>query len=173
MRVSSSILILAVALTLVIIPVYAQETNESSFIPSWIKSVAGAWSNDGITDTEYQEAMIFLIEQDIIQINSTFSVSQITDGEKRLFELEVKQKDDRIKILENDVKDIGIDNSKLLQGLTDEQEKTSLLQISLTQSKEDLEQYKKDYPLKIGNIGGKLVVDYIKELEDKIEKLEN
>lgn len=114
-----------------------------------------------------------MIETDIIKINSTSIVSTVTNVEKRMFELEAKEKDDRIKILENDVKDIGLDNSKLLASLTDEQERTSSLQTSLTQSKEDFQKYKEDYPLKVGSIGGKLVnVDTVRSLEKQIEDLE-
>lgn len=58
---------LTLLLPLLIIPVYAQESTESS-IPSWIKSIAGAWSNDQLTDIEFTEALEFLIESEVISL---------------------------------------------------------------------------------------------------------
>ena len=43
---------------------YAQEGE----IPNWVKSVAAAWANDEITDTDFTAAMKFLIENKIIII---------------------------------------------------------------------------------------------------------
>lgn len=57
---------LTLLLPLLIIPVYAQESTESNVIPSWIKSIASAWGNDQLTDTEFTEALEFLIESEVI-----------------------------------------------------------------------------------------------------------
>lgn len=45
---------------------YAEKNNE---IPSWVKLIAGAWSNDEITDSEFTGAMKFLIENEMIVID--------------------------------------------------------------------------------------------------------
>lgn len=57
---------LTLLLPLLIIPAYAQESTESNVIPSWIKSIASAWGNDQLTDTEFTEALEFLIESKVI-----------------------------------------------------------------------------------------------------------
>lgn len=67
------ILLLTLFLPLLLIPIYAQETNE---IPSWIKVVAGAWANDGITDSEYKDAMQFLIDVNVIQVGNSGYISE-------------------------------------------------------------------------------------------------
>lgn len=58
---------LVAILGLFLIPSITAQSDEYS-IPSWIKVVAGAWSEDKITDSEYQDAMTFLIEHEIITI---------------------------------------------------------------------------------------------------------
>ncbi len=45
---------------------FSVEINE---IPSWIKDVAGFWSNDESTDQEFGDAITFLIENEIIKIS--------------------------------------------------------------------------------------------------------
>lgn len=40
--------------------------SESNEIPSWIKSIASAWGNNQLTDTEFTEALEFLIENEVI-----------------------------------------------------------------------------------------------------------
>jgi len=148
-----------------IIPVFAQEPDYA--IPSWIKVVATAWGNGDLNDSEYRDAMIFLIEADIIKINPTSNTAMSSTA----MELEIEQKKNRISILENEVNLFETTKSKLLVDVKTEKEVSTMLQTSLTKSQDEFDQYKKDYPLKIGNIGGKLVVDYIKELEDEIKQL--
>ncbi len=49
----------------------AQETNE---IPSWVKSVAGYWSEDRINDSEFIEALEFLIDNRVINLGDNVVV---------------------------------------------------------------------------------------------------
>ncbi len=152
--------------------VSAQESENT--IPSWIKAVANAWGTDQITDLEYKNAMEFLIEYGIIQID-TVHVNQVTlsDEAERLYQLEINQKEDRINILEKQVTDVGLDNSKLLQSIVEKDQTMAQLQTDLKNEKADFKKYKDDYPLKVGTIGGKLVnADTIRELETKIQELE-
>lgn len=51
--------------------VYAQEETDQEPIPKWIKIVAGAWYDDEINDSEYTNAMEFLIERGLITISSS------------------------------------------------------------------------------------------------------
>jgi len=62
-------------LPLLLIPVYAQETN-NILIPSWVKGVANFWVEDKIDDGEFAEALEFLIDSNIIQLGDTVTVSE-------------------------------------------------------------------------------------------------
>lgn len=44
--------------------------SQTEPIPSWIKGVAGFWVEDKITDLEFVEALEFLIDSEIIQVNN-------------------------------------------------------------------------------------------------------
>jgi len=55
-----------VGIILISVPSISAQSDDS--IPSWIKVVAGAWSENEITDSEYRDAMTFLIEHEIITI---------------------------------------------------------------------------------------------------------
>jgi len=147
-----------------IIPVDAQENTESDLIPIWVKGVFGYWIEDKINDVDLIEALQFLIDSDIIKVGT----NQIMSNNA---ELELNQKKDRINILENEKKLFELTESKLIEDVKKEQETSIALQTSLIKSQDEFNQYKKDYPLKIGNIGGKLVVDYINELEEEIKQL--
>jgi len=170
----SSIVVFTVALSILSASVYAQQ-NEVT-IPAWVKGVANFWAEDNISDSEYAESLTFLIQQGIIKIDSEAmpQASQISlaDEEKRLYELELDQKDDKINILENDLEDTGLDNSKLLQNIVEKDQEIEHLQDALTASDEKFENWKKDNPVKTGNIGGKMInAETIKEMEDEIDKL--
>lgn len=156
-------------LPLLLIPVYAQQDTP---IPSWIKFVANAWVNDNLTDAEFREAMKFLIEQGIIPIDNVVTTQEtISDEEKRLFQLEIDQKNNEIRILEKELENYGVDNSIMLLKITEQQVRVDSLNDQVKLKSDEFVQYKKDYPIKIGNIGGMLVVDYIQQLEDKIAQL--
>lgn len=71
--------------------VFGQE--DSDIIPSWVKSVAGYWAEDGINDIEFVEALEFLIDSNIIQLGNTqiMSQSQVDWEEKYNILLEEKK----------------------------------------------------------------------------------
>ena len=41
---------------------------EEGLIPSWIKTTAGFWINDQVSDSEFISALQFMVENNIIQI---------------------------------------------------------------------------------------------------------
>lgn len=92
--------ILSIIILLGITTVYADE----DLIPSWIKIIVEAWTNGTITDNEYMSAMSFLIETNIIPMNLTSS--SITNEEKRLYELEIANRDNTILILNSTFSDM-------------------------------------------------------------------
>ena len=53
-------------------------------IPDWIKGVAGLWAEDEITDLEFIDALEFLINQSIIQIDDSKQVQELKNEIKRL-----------------------------------------------------------------------------------------
>jgi len=78
-----SILILAltVVTTLVAIPITIDAESES--VPSWIKNTAGYWADDQISDTEFMNAIEYLIGQGTIKIpnlSNSVDVDTITIG---------------------------------------------------------------------------------------------
>ncbi len=163
------ILLSVIVLSVLVIPVYAQESNESDLIPTWVKGIFSYWVDDKINDSEAIEALQFLIDTNIIKIGNTQIVNMSSIDQNTL---ELEQKNNRISILENESKGFETEKTKLLETIEEHKQKSDALQTSLTKSQSDFKQFKKDYPLKIGNIGGKLVVDYIQELENKIAELE-
>lgn len=84
-------LLLLLLIPILTIPVYAQEST--SEIPAWVKGVANFWVEDNINDNEFLEAITFLIEHQIIKIDST--------------------------PLQNEIDAIGLDNAHLLQSIVD------------------------------------------------------
>ena len=62
------ILTLAVIVTLAAIPITINA--ESEIVPSWIKSTAGFWADDKISDVEFMNAIEYLITQGTIQVHS-------------------------------------------------------------------------------------------------------
>jgi len=75
-----TILLLSIITIIGISTVYA---DEHETIPSWIKVVAGAWYEDKITDSEYRDAMTFLIEYEIIVIPGYGKIADIDIPEIR------------------------------------------------------------------------------------------
>ena len=108
-------LLLTIIIPILILPVYAQESDYT--IPSWIKSVALEWANDSITDSEYKEALKFLIEQNIIVVDSSNAVSsQEQSWEKKYNESEsklVKQTNDHKKSSEIMYADLANERAEL------------------------------------------------------------
>jgi len=60
------ILLLTLFLPLLLIPVYAQESEP--LIPSWIKDMTAFWVEGSITDEKFVEILEFLIEHEVITI---------------------------------------------------------------------------------------------------------
>jgi len=94
--------ILSIIMLLGISTIYADE--HENLIPSWIKIIVEAWANGTVTDDEYMSAMSYLIETNIIPMNLTSS--NITDEEKRLYELEIANRDNTILILNSTISDM-------------------------------------------------------------------
>ena len=158
-------LIFLLILPVLLIPVYAQENTTE--IPEWVKGVANFWVEGNIDDNEFGEAITFLIEQGIFKIDSVAisePIQDMSDNEKRLFQLEIAQYNATTTSLQNQVNDIGAENSALVTSNT---EKDGIIK----SQKDTHEKYKEDYPLKIGDIGGMLVTDYIQQLKDEIKEL--
>ena len=65
-RMLKKILLFTLFLPLILIPIYAQESE--NIIPSWIKGVAAFWVEGNITDEKFIEVLEFLIENEVIQI---------------------------------------------------------------------------------------------------------
>ena len=42
---------------------------QDAAIPSWIKNTAGWWATDAISETEFVNAIEFLVKENIIQVN--------------------------------------------------------------------------------------------------------
>lgn len=63
------------------IPVLAQESDDK-LIPSWVKSVAGYWSEDKINDLEFIEALEFLIDNRVINLGDNIVVD-MSEQEKQ------------------------------------------------------------------------------------------
>lgn len=86
---------------LMLIPAYAVQDTTS--IPSWIKVVAEAWSNDKLTDTEFKEAITFLIDAQVIKIGTTQIVqTSMSDLEKDVYDLKIKNLEDDLKNWKSD-----------------------------------------------------------------------
>jgi len=49
--------------------------GQSNSVPGWIKNIAGFWANDQTTDTEFLNAIQFLIEQGTIEIPASQTVN--------------------------------------------------------------------------------------------------
>ena len=44
-------------------------------VPDWVKNTAGWWATDAISETEFVNAIEFLIKDSIIQVTSTSSTT--------------------------------------------------------------------------------------------------
>lgn len=87
---------------MLVIPVLAQENIQ--LIPSWVKSVAGYWSEDKIDDSEFIEALEFLIDNRVINLGGNVVVDmseQEIKWEERYFTLK-NQVETKIDTLEKE-----------------------------------------------------------------------
>ena len=55
--------------------VYAED------IPAWVKNIAGFWADDQISDTEYANSISFLIDQQIIEVESMPAAIPVAEQE--------------------------------------------------------------------------------------------
>ena len=85
---------------------------QTTEFPNWVKQLAESWSDDQITDSEFGNTIKFLIEKDIIVIESTPSTTdqnKIAALENKVIELNGK-----ILMLENGKKTLKKVNSQLI-----------------------------------------------------------
>ena len=55
--------------------IFGVATAYAESVPDWVKNTAGWWANDAISETEFVNAIEFLIETDIIQVTTSQSVT--------------------------------------------------------------------------------------------------
>lgn len=154
-----------------LIPVHAA-TDEQP-IPSWIKLIAGAWVDGDVKDNEFKEAIEFLVEKDIIAIGIPHPVASTNNVyEEKLQELEIVQKDDMINTLQSELEETKSEHLQVVIDLEFYQQYSQELKENLDNARSEFDQYKKDYPLKVGNIGGEMVsAETIIRLTAEIGKL--
>ena len=63
------IVVFGLILTVVFAVGLGSAYSQTDTIPEWIKGVAGFWAEDKITDSEFIEALEFLIESNVIQVD--------------------------------------------------------------------------------------------------------
>ena len=47
--------------------------SQAQSVPDWVKNTAGWWATDAISETEFVNAIEFLVKEEIIQVSSTSS----------------------------------------------------------------------------------------------------
>ena len=72
----ASIAVFSLAVTIVIVPSYA----DTPAIPQWIKNNAKWWSEGAIGDSEYLKGIQYLVQQGIIQVQVPTTVVSATNG---------------------------------------------------------------------------------------------
>jgi|APSaa5957512535_1039671.scaffolds.fasta_scaffold05620_6 hypothetical protein len=65
------LLILGVAMCVIVCGTVFVSAQEEYYIPEWIKNTAGWWSNGVVSDSEFVDALQFLIDDEIISIQDT------------------------------------------------------------------------------------------------------
>ena len=122
MNLSLSLVLSVILVTGLVGTAYAQ----TEYIPAWVKEVSGFWAEDKISDTDFINAIEFLIDQNVIKLdNPTDTVD--TD------------KDTRIAILENTnfglkstISDLEKDNQLYLSQLYQYKNKYTITPESVT-----------------------------------------
>lgn len=79
--------------------------SESGEIPEWVKGVAGFWVDDGIDDGEFIEALVFLIENEIIEIPG-YGKIVIPEEETKLMALTINT-DKQMYVIDEKIKITG------------------------------------------------------------------
>lgn len=98
-------IILGFVLFFVIITGIGFAHSQVELIPTWIKNVAGLWAEDKITDREFINALKFMIESDIIQVNNP-KIEQLEKENKDLRQ-QIKSSEDKKTlqpVIENEIK---------------------------------------------------------------------
>ena len=63
--------------------------EENIVIPSWIKNNAGWWANDDISDSDFLYGIKFLVETNIIQLQSDVDYEKTKNIEKYLLDWDI------------------------------------------------------------------------------------
>ena len=131
---------LAFFILMLIVPVYAQESD--SKIPEWVKPIAAWWVEGTLPDEAFIEAVTFLAENNIIQINSTPIVNEQNN---KLYDSVPLSDNDTIMTLTQQIK-----------------EKDNEIK--------DLKEYKTNHPNKLGNIGGQIInIENFKQMDEDLK----
>jgi uncharacterized protein YneR len=154
----SYLLIIALMVSISVIPVLAQE--ESDDIPLWIKVIAGAWYNDEIDDLEYKNAMEFLIETGIIQIDNPFSMSEVEES------AQITSMQGMIDGLNAKVSDLETENNQLSRDNDDLLSKPATDDV--LQDLESMRVQANDYHLQLNNL--QIKYDLIKSELDNLKQ---
>jgi len=151
MRKPLLLLPIIISIILVSIPSISAQSDE---IPSWIKGVANFWVEGGIDDTEFIEALEFLIDQNIIKLGENVVVDN-TMSELQEENTDLKEKLDN---QEKDWQNIIFKSTKDWENQSNEYEQEI---IDLEKRHEDKAEVKKQEYRQA-----------VQELEDKIKELE-
>ena len=81
---------------------------QSTEIPAWVKGVANFWAEGNISDSEFGEAITFLIEQEIIKV-------EIPASENPELQNKITQLESENNKLESEISNLKNENSKLKQ----------------------------------------------------------
>ena len=81
--------------------------SQGNEIPEWIKSIAGFWAEDRITDSEFIDALELLIEQGIIHIDDSQKIQEL---EKENADL--RQRIGAINDIEDDIDNPAVDATR-------------------------------------------------------------
>ena len=57
---------------LMLILVIGVPFSNAQSVPDWVKNTAGWWASDAISETEFVNAIQFLVNNGIIKVNSSF-----------------------------------------------------------------------------------------------------
>ena len=70
---SSDMKIFLLVPLLALVLVIGGSFSDAQSVPDWVKNTAGWWATDVISETEFVNAIEFLVKEDIIQVTSTSS----------------------------------------------------------------------------------------------------
>lgn len=112
------LIISIVTLAVLSVSITAISAQSAYDIPSWVKGVAGYWSEGKITDNDFGEAISFLIEQKIIKVE--IPVKDNPELQNKISQLESKNT-----LLQNEVSSLKNENLQLKQQISSLQKKES------------------------------------------------